>query len=163
MELLREEFMTKPRDRSFAIGVAVALAFGPTAAHAAVCAPTDADPVDAVRKMYAGAMAGDRAEMLNAFDRDAFLFDGGVRFTPEAITELILKAEAAGTKPRWRIEAAESHVTCAVAWAAWTNRGDFTTAAGTEPKTWLESATFEWRDGAWKIRFFHSTPILPAP
>jgi len=113
--------------------------------------------------MYAGAMAGDRAKTLAAFDHDGFLFDGGVRFTPEAITDFILKAEAAGTRPQWRIEGVESHTACDLAWATWTNRGTFTTSAGVEPKTWLESAVFVWRDRAWKIRFFHSTPVVPAP
>ncbi|HEY2658267.1 MAG TPA: hypothetical protein VGI79_00990 [Caulobacteraceae bacterium] len=118
--------------------------------------------MDAVRQMYAGAMAGDRAKTLATFDREGFLFDGGVRFTPDAIVDFILKAEAAGAKPLWKIEGAESHAACDLAWATWTNRGTFTTAAGAEPKTWLESAVFVWRDGAWKIRFFHSTPVSPA-
>ncbi|MDB5575508.1 MAG: hypothetical protein JWR80_684 [Bradyrhizobium sp.] len=68
--------MPKHRARSFALGVAAALALGPAAAHVAACAPKGAEPVDAVRKMYAGAMTGDRAKMLDAFERDAFPFDG---------------------------------------------------------------------------------------
>jgi hypothetical protein len=38
------------------------------AAQAATCAPSGADPVDAIRQMYAGAMAGDRAKTLAGFD-----------------------------------------------------------------------------------------------
>jgi hypothetical protein len=139
---------------------AVAIAAG--AAQAATCAPAGADPVDAIRQMYAGAMAGDRAKTLAAFDPEAYLFDGGVRFTPEAITDFILKAEAAGTKPYWAIFGPESHTACDLAWATWTNHGTFTTAAGAVPKTWLESAVFVWRDGAWKVRFFQSTPVESA-
>jgi hypothetical protein len=116
---------------------AVAIAAG--AAQAATCAPAGADPVDAIRQMYAGAMAGDRAKTLAAFDPEAYLFDGGVRFTPEAITDFILKAEAAGTKPYWAIFGPESHTACD-----------------------LESAVFVWRDGAWKVRFFQSTPVQSA-
>lgn len=132
------------------------------AAKAAICAPPSAEPVQTVRQMYAGAMAGDRSRTLAAFDRDGYLFDGGVRFTPEAITDFILKAEAGGTTPLWRIEGVESHTACDLAWATWTNHGSFTTPAGVGPKTWLESAVFVWRDGGWKIRFFHSTPVAPA-
>ncbi len=142
--------------------IAAALAIGAGAAQAAPCAPSGADPVDAIRQMYAGAMAGDRAKTLAAFAPEAYLFDGGVRFTPEAIIDFILKAEAAGTKPYWAIFDPERHTACDLAWATWTNHGTFTTAAGSVPKTWLESAVFVWRDGAWKVRFFQSTPVEPA-
>jgi hypothetical protein len=131
------------------------------AAHAAPCAPSGADPVDAIRQMYAGAMAGDRAKTLAAFAPEAYLFDGGVRFTPEAITDFVLKAEAAGTKGYWAVFDPETHTACDLAWATWTNHGTFTTAGVTKPKTWLESAVFVWRDGAWKVRFFQSTPVEP--
>jgi len=136
---------------------AALLAVSTSPTIAGTCAPGSAEPVDAVRQMYAAAMAGDRAQTVAAFAPDAYLFDGGVRFTPEAIADFILKAEAAGLKPRWTIEGVESHVACDLAWSSWTNRGTFTTAAGTEPKLWLESAVLVWRNGAWKIRFFHST------
>ncbi len=143
-----------------AVAAAITIAAG--AAHATPCAPSGADPVDAVRQMYAGAMAGDRARTLAVFDPEAYLFDGGVRFTPEAITDFILKAEAAGTKPYWAISDPESHTACDLAWATWTNHGTFTTAGVAQPKTWLESAVFVWRDGTWKVRFFQSTPVAPA-
>jgi len=148
--------------RASLAAAAATLALGPVAAHAAACAPAGAEPVDTIRQMYAGAMAGDRARTLAAFDPEGYLFDGGVRYTPQAITDLILRAEAAGVKPVWAIESVESHPACDMAWATWTNHGTFTTAAGAQPKTWLESAVFVWRDGAWKIRFFHSTPVAPA-
>jgi len=85
-----------------------------------------------------------------------------VRYTPASLIDLILKAEAAGTKPQWHVDAAETHVSCDTAWATWTNHGSFTTAAGSLPKIWLESAVFSWRDGEWKIRFFHSTAVEPS-
>lgn len=134
-------------------------ALGGGETKAASCAPAGSDPVQSIRQMYAGAMAGDRAATLAVFDRDAYLFDGGARLTPEAITDLILKAEAVGTKPVWTLEGVETHTGCDTAWATWTNRGRFTSAAGSSPRVWLESAVFVWRDGAWKIRFFHSTPV----
>jgi len=137
------------------------IAIGSGAAHAATCAPSGADPVDAIRQMYAGAMAGDRTKTLAAFAPEAYLFDGGVRFTPEAITDFVLKAEAAGTKGYWAVFDPETHTACDLAWATWTNHGTFTTAGVTKPKTWLESAVFVWRDGAWKVRFFQSTPVEP--
>ncbi len=141
---------------------ALALAASVGTAAAQTCAPASAEPVDAVRQMYAAAMAGDRAKTVAAFTSEGYLFDGGARFTPEGIADFILKAEAAGVKPRWNVVAPESHVTCDLAWATWTNRGTFTTAAGDEPKLWLESAVLVWRDGAWKIRFFHSTAVAPS-
>ncbi len=151
-----------PRKVLARIGVLAALLL-PAGAACAACAPKDASPVEAVRQMYAGAMAGDRARTLAAFDPDGFLFDGGKRFTPEAIADLILKSEAAGITPSWAVEGVESHTVCDLAWAAWTTRGTFTTKAGAEPRIWLESGVFVWREGTWKIRFFHSTPGAPSP
>jgi hypothetical protein len=141
---------------------ALASVAGSGKASAGPCAPASADPVDAVRRMYTGAMAGDRARTIATYEPDAYLFDGGARFTPEGITDFILKAEATGVTPRWSIDGAESHATCDLAWATWTNRGTFTTSKGVEPKVFLESAVLAWRDGAWRIRFFHSTPVNPA-
>jgi len=104
-------------------------------------------------------MAGDRAKTIAAFDRDGYLFDGGERFTPESIAGEILDAEAAGTSFQWSVDGPESHVSCDLAWATWTNHGTFTKAAIVDHKTWLESAVFVWADGSWKIRFFHSSPV----
>lgn len=143
----------------FACAAAMTLATG--SAVAAPCAPQVAEPVDTIRQMYAAITAGDRAATLALFEPQAYLFDVGTRYTPETLTDLILKLEAAGTKPQWRVESGESHQACDTAWATWTNHGSFTTAAGTQPKTWLESAVFTWRGGAWKIRFFHSTEVVP--
>jgi ketosteroid isomerase-like protein len=142
------------------IGVAALLSISGPLALAAPCAPQGADPVDAIRQMYAAITLGDRAATLAQFDHDAYLFDVGTRFTPESLTDLILKAEAAGTKPQWHVDQPESHQACDTAWATWTNHGTFTTSAGTQPRTWLESAVFTWADGAWKIRFFHSTEVV---
>lgn len=148
--------------RFIPVGVAAVIAFGAGSAAAATCAPKNTDPVDAVRQMYAAATVGDRARTVAAFDREGYLFDGGLRFTPEGITDLILKSEAAGAKRTWTIESAEIHTACDLAWATWTTRGTVTTATGTTSKTWLESGVLIWRDGTWKIRFFHSTPAQPA-
>ncbi len=145
-----------------ALVAVAALAASAAAASAAPCAPAGADPVDAVRRMYAAATAGDRARTIAAFTPDGYLFDGGARFTPEGITDLILKVEASGVSPRWTIEGPDSHTACDLAWATWTNRGTFTSAKGAEPRVWLESAVLVWSDGVWKIRFFQSTPVSPA-
>jgi len=142
-------------------GGAAALLFGLGCSAATNCAPGTAEPVDAIRHMYEGAMAGDRAKTLANFDTEAFMFDGGARFTPDGIMDVIIKSEAAGMKPVWTVEGVESHVSCDLAWAAWTNHATFTTTAGSTPKTYLESAVFVWRDGSWKVRFFHST-LVPA-
>jgi hypothetical protein len=131
-------------------------------ALAASCAPLGPDPVETIRQMYAAATVGDRAGTLAVFDPDAYLFDVGKRYTPAALTDLILKTEAAGTRPQWHVDDAETHIACDQAWATWTNHGSFTSAAGTRPMTWLESAVFIWRDGTWKVRFFHSTRVDPA-
>ena len=122
-----------------------------------MCAPKNAEPVDTLRAFYASATAGDRAKIIGAFDSEGYLFDVGERYTPETIADVILKIEAAGTKPAWNLEEPESHVACDLAWATWTTRGTFTTAGKVEPATELGSAVFVWRDDMWKIRFFHST------
>jgi hypothetical protein len=143
-----------------AASIAALVTSGP--ALAAACAPQGPDPVDTVRRMYAAVTIGDRAATLAVFDADAYLFDVGKRYTPAALIDLILKIEAAGTRPQWHVDDAETHIACDQAWSTWTNHGSFTSAKGTQPLTWLESAVFVWRDGAWKVRFFHSTRIDPA-
>lgn len=142
--------------------LAAGLVLGAQAGVAADCAPKGADPLAAAHRMYAGLMAGDKAATLAAFDAEGAMFDGGQRFTPEALVDLILKIERDGSKMAWRINEHETHTACDLAWGAWTTRGTFTTAAGAQPRTWLESGVFVWRDGAWKIRFFHSTPVKSA-
>ena len=151
-----------PRHRLVYAALCSLIALGSTPATAATCAPAQANPEAAVRQMYAAIAAGDRARTIAAFTEDAYLFDGGKRFTPAGITDTILQAEAAGLKPRWTVESPDSHVACDLAWTTWTNHGSFTTPTGVEPKLWLESAILVWQDGRWKIRFFHSTPVKVA-
>jgi len=71
-------------------GITAALFIGAGFASASTCAPRGAEPVDTVRQMYEGAMAGDRAKTLANFDSEGFLFDGGARYTPEGIIDVIL-------------------------------------------------------------------------
>jgi hypothetical protein len=137
--------------------VSFGIVSGAQAASAATCAPKNSEPVDTVREFYASAMAGDRAKIIAPFDSEGYLFDVGVRYTPAAIADDILKFEAAGTKFEWNVEGSESHVACDLAWATWTTHGTFTTAGKVEPEAELGSAVLVWRDGMWKIRFLHST------
>jgi len=109
-----------PRHRSVHAALCSLIALGSTPATAATCAPAQANPEAAVRQMYAAIAAGDRAQTIAAFTEDAYLFDGGKRFTPAGITDTILQAEAAGLKPRWTVETPDSHVACDLAWTTWT-------------------------------------------
>ena len=159
-----------PRNARPALAAAVLIA-GTLAASAAAgaaaaprCAPPSAgDPADSVRRMYAAAMKLDREGIQREFAPDFYAFDGGKRFSGPELIELIRRAQESGKTYAWSVTEPEIHVSCDLAWATWTNRGAITDASGTTPLTWLESAVLVWRDGAWKLSFFHSTRIPPAP
>jgi ketosteroid isomerase-like protein len=128
------------------------------AASASSCAPQSAaDPVDSIRKMFTAATQADRAAMIALFDSDFYAYDGGKRYSRDELADLPMALRAAGKTYTWAVTEPDVHVSCDTAWVAYVNRGTITDASGSQPMTWLESADLVWRDGAWKLRFLHST------
>jgi hypothetical protein len=149
--------------RGFAAAALVMTIAACGSAHAETCAPKTApDPADTLKRMYAAAMKPDREAVLREFAPDFYAFDGGRRLSGTELADLATAAHAAGKTYAWSVEAPEVHLACDTAWVAYVNRGSVTDATGTHPLTWLESAVLVWRDGAWKLSFFHSTRAAPA-
>jgi len=129
------------------------------------CAPmpqSQQDVVSVVRQMYSALQKDDLALFQAQVTPDYYAFDTGTRFTAESLVGLIKMLHGQGLKFEWTVPDAEVHVTCNQAWLTYTNRGSVESANGKTPAEWLESAFLEYRDGTWRIRFFHSTQV-PAP
>lgn len=131
--------------------------------HAQDCAPRDPAPVvRTMRAMYATMVAADERPFLGLFTPDAYLFDGGKRFTPPQIRAAILKMAGAGKRFTWSVVSPDVHIECRTARIALVNQGSVTVGRDTTPRTWLESADLVWNGSAWQLAFFHSTPAASA-
>lgn len=101
-----------------------------------------------------------RADDLPAFRRvttDRFYsYDGGDRFDGSALLETVRAAHAKGVHLNWSVGPLDTQRRCDVAWTAWENVGSVGTPPDIKPVRWLESAVLVYRDGRWKIDFFHS-------
>jgi len=135
-------------------------------AHAApegvACAPmprAQEDVVEVMRQMYAALQSDDLDAFQSRVTPDYFAFDGGVRYTAKSLVDVIKDAHAKGMKFEWTVGTPEVHVSCNQAWLTYTNRGSVDVGKGKTPTEWLESAIMEYREGVWRIRFFHSTSV----
>ncbi|MDX2290588.1 MULTISPECIES: hypothetical protein, partial [Streptomyces] len=76
--------------RATVFGACILLAGG--AAHAQACAPRDPEAVaSTLRAMFAGVVGANERQFTALFTPDAYLFDGGKRFSPLEIRALIAK------------------------------------------------------------------------
>jgi uncharacterized protein (TIGR02246 family) len=117
--------------------------------------------VDLVRTMFEAVGADDLATFRTVVTPDFYLFENGVRFDAAGIMALIKAAHDAGTRIEWSITETDVRVAGEMAWVAYVNKGSITDAAGTKPRSWLESACLGKRDGRWQIAFMHSTRVPP--
>jgi ketosteroid isomerase-like protein len=115
--------------------------------------------VEAMTTMYAAATADDLTKFNTVASPAFYAFDGGERFTGDALMALISRLHAAGSVHVWRVTEPEVHVQGDLAWITYVNRGSIQDASGTKPVMWLESAVLGKEDGRWRIRFFHSTRV----
>jgi Domain of unknown function (DUF4440) len=144
---------------SFAIIVVLC---GSLSAQTRPCTTTTADEtrvVDVMRQMYVAATNDDMALFHRVAATDFYAFDGGHRFTGDALMELIQSAHKAGKHYVWTVNEQEVHLACNDAWITYVNRGSVQDESGTKDLTWLESAFLQKEAGAWRIRFFHSTRV----
>jgi hypothetical protein len=130
--------------------------------YAAPCATTDADKpkvAEAMRQMYVAATNDDLALFHRVAATDFYAFDGGKRFSGDALMSLIKGAHDAGKRYVWTVTEPDVHLGCDDAWIAYTNRGSLQDETGTKNLVWLESAFLHKEADVWKIRFFHSTRV----
>ncbi len=115
--------------------------------------------VAAIRTMYAAAATDDLAKFHSVAAIDFHSFDGGQRFTGDALMEFIRSRHAQGVVYVWTVTEPVVHVAGDTAWITYVNRGSVTDASGMKNVTWLESAVLSKQEGRWRIRFFHSTRV----
>ncbi len=64
----------------------------------------------------------------------------------------------------WTVNEPEVHGTCDSAWISYVNRGSMADATHAKrDMTWLESAFLLKDGGVWRIHFFQSVAVPPAP
>ena len=119
--------------------------------------------VDAVSTMFAAARTEDVAKFDSAIAPDFYMFDGGSRFTGEALMELLKKQHAAGKRYEWNVTEPDVHISGDTAWIAYVNKGSITDGSGTINQQWLESAFLQKQGAIWKIVFMHSTRVPNPP
>jgi ketosteroid isomerase-like protein len=150
--------MTKHHTLLLALGGLLASTIGATAADQPGPAPADQDQVtEAVRSFFAAASADDLDKLHAVTVPDFYAFDGGGRFTRDALMDMIKAAHAAGKVYVWTVNEPEVHISGDMAWITYVNHGSIKDASGTKDVTWLESAVLGKEKGLWRIHFFHST------
>jgi ketosteroid isomerase-like protein len=122
--------------------------------------PPAADEVhvtEAIRSFFAAAATDDLDKLHAVTTPNFYAFDGGGRFTRDALMDLIKAAHAGGKVYVWTVTEPEVHISGDIAWITYINHGSIKDASGTKDVTWLESAVLQKEKGAWRIHFFHST------
>jgi len=125
---------------------------------AATCAPAGSEKaVAAAAQAWFEAGRRDDLSALDVIQAPGFYaYDNGNRYDGLALGQLVKAAHGSGTQIEWNLHDFDIHLGCDQAWAAWVNTGAVGTRGAMQPVTWLESAVFAWRDGAWKMAFLHS-------
>ena len=143
--------------RGLAFGLLWMAAAGAEAATASASPSDKADVVQTMRAMFAAITTDDAAKFRALTSADFYTFDGGKRFTGDALLELINAHHVAGKVYVWNVTEPEVHLHGDIAWITYVNQGSIRDASGTKDLTWLESAVLQKEKGVWRIRFFHST------
>ena len=115
--------------------------------------------VDTVNTVFTALRTDDAAKLNSVIAPDFYMFDGGRRFSGEAIMTLIKAQQPAGKRYEWNVTVPDVHISGNTAWIAYVNNGCITDPSGRMDQQWLESAFLEKRGGIWRILFMHSTRV----
>jgi hypothetical protein len=133
----------------------------PQAAVAASgCAPAEmakADVLGVINNLFAAFRTDSQDVIQQITTPDFYAYDGGMRFSAQAMFEFIKNGHASGKRWEWSVTEPDVHVACNVAWIAYVNRGFVEDSSGRQDMTWIESAILEYSAARWRIRFIHST------
>jgi hypothetical protein len=94
-------------------------------------------------------------------DPSFYAFDANKRLDGNALFDLVKSAHGAGIKIVWHLDQIDVHIDCTTAWFAMTNHGSVGDSSGTQTMTWQESGLFNYVQGQWMLRFFHSNRVQP--
>jgi uncharacterized protein DUF4440 len=98
--------------------------------------------VEAVSTMFAAARTEDVPKFDSAIAPGFYIFDGGSRFTGEALMELLKKQHAAGKRYEWNVAEPDVHISGDTAWIAYVNKGSISDGSGTTSQNWLHQGVF---------------------
>ena len=152
--------MTK---RLFLAALMAAFLLTPKGGQAAECAPAGSEgqiPV-LLQAFYDGLARDDRNAWAQIVDRSFYSFDANQRLDGNALFEHLEKAHHSGIRILWHLDEINVQADCATAWFSLMNHGSVGDSNGTQPMAWQESGVFSWRQGQWKLVFFHSNRVPP--
>jgi hypothetical protein len=152
--------MTK---RLAAAALLAACLAAPAGAFAAECAPPGGEKLVANQlQALFDAMGSEDAKTWNQIvDPSFYAFDANQRLDGNALFELLRTAHKAGVKIVWHLDQIDVHTDCATAWFSLMNKGSVGDSNGSQPMTWQESGIFNYVQGQWRLRFFHSNRVTP--
>lgn len=131
-------------------------------ADAAECAPAGVERQVATRiqALFDAMAADDSRRWSEIVDPSFYAFDANRRLDGDALFDLVKSAHNAGVKIVWRLDEIDVHVDCETAWFSLMNHGSVGGGgSGTQQVTWQESGLFNYVQGQWKLRFFHSNRL----
>lgn len=140
-----------------------AFLLSPRGVLAQACAPRGSEnqiPI-LLQSFYDGLARDDRKMWAQLVDRSFYAYDANQRLDGNALFEMLEKAHRSGIRIVWHLDEINVQPDCATAWFTLMNHGSVGDVGGSQPMSWQESGIFTWRDGQWKLTFFHSNRVQP--
>ena len=86
--------------------------------------------VDTLNTVFTALRTDDAGKLNSVIAPDFYIFDGGRRFSGEAIVTLIKAQHAAGQRYEWNVTEPDVHISGDSAWIAYVNKGSIVDASG---------------------------------
>ena len=135
----------------------------PGLARAAECAPAGGEKIvtTELQALFNAMTIEDAKAWGQIIAPDFYAFDANQRLDGNALFDLVHTAHNAGVEIVWRLDQIDVHVDCDSAWFSLMNHGSVGGAGTSQPVNWQESGVFVYRQGQWRLRFFHSNRVQP--
>jgi hypothetical protein len=149
---------------AFAVAVTTLLIALPVAAHEEC--PNSLNQMAAVIGVQADVFAAleneDQSTWQRLTTRDFVGFEGGRRYDRTALFDAIKYAHGAGQHFSWSVTSPRLEAACTVATLIYVNQGSITRGSSRSAVSWLETATFKYAEGHWRVVFMESMRESPA-
>jgi hypothetical protein len=149
---------------AFAVAVTTVLIAAPVASHEQC--PNSLNQMAAVIGVQADVFAALENEDQPAWRRlatgDFVGFEGGHRYDRTALFDAIKNAHGAGQHFSWSVTSPRLEAACTVATLIYVNQGSITRDSSRSAVSWLETATFKYAEGHWRVVFMESMRESPA-
>jgi len=98
----------------------------------------------------------DKASWERLTDQDFVAFENGHRYGRMDFFELVRSAHAGGRHFEWSVTSPRVEVSCTLATLVYVNQGSVTQGSSRSAVSWLETATFRYAAGQWRVVFVES-------